>query len=274
MALIKCKECGEEVSNKAASCPKCGAPIKSLRKGFGCGTIVLVIIGLVILSSIFRYTERSNKGSGEKTKQEELVSQKVEIPDKAKKNFEEKVTGAVFADDSGFQGVNFGMSYKDAKRILKNKKGNFSGMTFKGGWKELYSNPYKIGDFVFLVTLKFDNKDRFYSYRIASSVEPATSFDTTVYHRGKFLTEVLTNKFGNPNECYKPQFLSVRPGAKSYLCIWNNKDLDIYVGFEVNEISYGYLAAAYVTHKEMEIEFLVYFADLMKEKARQGAKSF
>ena len=27
MALIKCKECGKEVSDKAASCPNCGAPI-------------------------------------------------------------------------------------------------------------------------------------------------------------------------------------------------------------------------------------------------------
>jgi len=27
MALIKCKECGKEVSDKAAACPGCGAPI-------------------------------------------------------------------------------------------------------------------------------------------------------------------------------------------------------------------------------------------------------
>lgn len=30
MALIKCSECGREVSDKAASCPNCGAPIKAL----------------------------------------------------------------------------------------------------------------------------------------------------------------------------------------------------------------------------------------------------
>lgn len=27
MALIKCPECGEEVSEKALACPKCGCPI-------------------------------------------------------------------------------------------------------------------------------------------------------------------------------------------------------------------------------------------------------
>ena len=27
MALIKCEDCGREVSDKAAACPQCGAPI-------------------------------------------------------------------------------------------------------------------------------------------------------------------------------------------------------------------------------------------------------
>jgi ribosomal protein L32 len=27
MALVKCEECGNEVSNRATACPKCGAPI-------------------------------------------------------------------------------------------------------------------------------------------------------------------------------------------------------------------------------------------------------
>lgn len=27
MALIKCAECGKEVSDKAAACPNCGAPV-------------------------------------------------------------------------------------------------------------------------------------------------------------------------------------------------------------------------------------------------------
>lgn len=30
MALIKCPECGREISNKANSCPNCGYPIESL----------------------------------------------------------------------------------------------------------------------------------------------------------------------------------------------------------------------------------------------------
>lgn len=42
MALIKCKECGSEVSSKAASCPKCGASVPS--KPAGSVKLILVII--------------------------------------------------------------------------------------------------------------------------------------------------------------------------------------------------------------------------------------
>jgi predicted amidophosphoribosyltransferase len=31
MALIKCSECGKDVSDKATACPNCGAPIGSER---------------------------------------------------------------------------------------------------------------------------------------------------------------------------------------------------------------------------------------------------
>lgn len=50
MALIKCKECGETVSNKADACPKCGAPFKLRVKGpSGCMMILLVLVGVIFL---------------------------------------------------------------------------------------------------------------------------------------------------------------------------------------------------------------------------------
>lgn len=50
MALIKCKECGSEVSSKAEACPKCGAKIAS--KPMGCGSIIgVAILGIVIIST-------------------------------------------------------------------------------------------------------------------------------------------------------------------------------------------------------------------------------
>lgn len=42
MALIKCPECGKEVSDAAAACPQCGFPISSLRTD---GTVMIKIFG-------------------------------------------------------------------------------------------------------------------------------------------------------------------------------------------------------------------------------------
>ena len=50
MALIKCKECGKEVSSKAESCPKCGAKVATKT---GCGTIIGVIFLAFVIFSIF-----------------------------------------------------------------------------------------------------------------------------------------------------------------------------------------------------------------------------
>ncbi len=47
MALVKCKECGQEVSQKAGSCPKCGAPIKKKTSLFT--WIVAVFAGLWLI---------------------------------------------------------------------------------------------------------------------------------------------------------------------------------------------------------------------------------
>lgn len=52
MAIKKCKECGNDISTKAASCPKCGAVLKQKT---GCFTY-LVFIGLVF--TLFVYGAR------------------------------------------------------------------------------------------------------------------------------------------------------------------------------------------------------------------------
>lgn len=65
MALIKCKECGTEVSSKAETCPKCGARVAA--KSMGCGKLIGVIFlgGIIIsvYSSIFSSGTRSNTSS-------------------------------------------------------------------------------------------------------------------------------------------------------------------------------------------------------------------
>lgn len=66
MALIKCSECGKEVSDKANSCPNCGAPIKEdeIKKEINAGIkigkkfaiILIVTLSLIIIGAfIFGY---------------------------------------------------------------------------------------------------------------------------------------------------------------------------------------------------------------------------
>lgn len=59
MSLIKCKECGKEVSNKAKTCPGCGAEIKN-------GLSAVQIVGGVFFGLIaigFIASGSSNSGS-------------------------------------------------------------------------------------------------------------------------------------------------------------------------------------------------------------------
>jgi len=61
MALIKCKECGKEVSKKAESCPHCGAPVKKQPTQYGCGT--LIVLGVVVFIFIAVFSDNSSTTS-------------------------------------------------------------------------------------------------------------------------------------------------------------------------------------------------------------------
>ncbi len=59
MAMTACHECGKEVSNKAKSCPHCGAknPGKKKHKGIGWGPGCLIIIALFGVFAIINLSE-------------------------------------------------------------------------------------------------------------------------------------------------------------------------------------------------------------------------
>ncbi len=49
MALIKCKECGKEISSAAAACPNCGKPVvKTTLAAKGCLSVI-VVVGVLAL---------------------------------------------------------------------------------------------------------------------------------------------------------------------------------------------------------------------------------
>ena len=56
MALVKCKECGQQISTDAKACPSCGK--KRTSSGtMGCAVILLVCLGLFVFSM---YTDGCN----------------------------------------------------------------------------------------------------------------------------------------------------------------------------------------------------------------------
>lgn len=52
MALIKCPECGMQISTQADRCPHCGAPAK--KKTGGCALLVAVLFGVVLVVGLAR----------------------------------------------------------------------------------------------------------------------------------------------------------------------------------------------------------------------------
>ena len=44
MSLIKCSECGKEISGKATVCPHCGVPLTINRKGTSINPIVIILL--------------------------------------------------------------------------------------------------------------------------------------------------------------------------------------------------------------------------------------
>jgi hypothetical protein len=67
MALIKCKECGADISSKAESCPQCGFRLK--KKSGGCvvglfkavGGLVGGVIALVVVTSFMMGSETTTQ---------------------------------------------------------------------------------------------------------------------------------------------------------------------------------------------------------------------
>lgn len=55
MALIKCHECGANVSTAAKTCPQCGAGVRSTRNRIGKGVrIVWYVLCAFVLVIVFR----------------------------------------------------------------------------------------------------------------------------------------------------------------------------------------------------------------------------
>ena len=90
MALKKCKECGNNVSTKATSCPTCGAVIK---KKFGCfNYIFIVFLIFIIFGVIGSNIDTNTQNSSSKNTQTSVFEKR---PQNREKLYKEKETVSV-----------------------------------------------------------------------------------------------------------------------------------------------------------------------------------
>ena len=79
MSMIKCPECGNEVSSEAKSCPNCGKPMTKKNKHLGCliGILVVIIIGIIIglyNRSVSENYKDTTKSSSPAYNQDQIIS--------------------------------------------------------------------------------------------------------------------------------------------------------------------------------------------------------
>ncbi|WP_352284177.1 hypothetical protein [Pseudoalteromonas sp. Q18-MNA-CIBAN-0097] len=77
MALVKCKECGEEVSNKAKSCPKCGAKAPKKTSLLTWLVLILIILGVYVSGQSTDRTAKPPSKVSSSEKNETIKSEKV-----------------------------------------------------------------------------------------------------------------------------------------------------------------------------------------------------
>lgn len=81
MAIVKCKECGGEMSPKADTCPKCGAKLK---RPPGCLQVILVVLlGFVALALIALLVGKRDSASSPYTAARAGAPSPAKAPDEA-----------------------------------------------------------------------------------------------------------------------------------------------------------------------------------------------
>jgi hypothetical protein len=110
MALLKCKECGKDVSSKAATCTSCGASVR--RKKGRLRTFAILFFVLIGIGSLARQSDNSSSTAAKpvrKTQANANNSKKTSLSDAPTR----KTTDAVPAEN-------------EADRILKQRADNLA----------------------------------------------------------------------------------------------------------------------------------------------------
>lgn len=112
MALVKCKECGEEVSTKAKACPKCGAKAPKKTSLFTWLVVAFIVVAIFVANQTPTSTNSSNNSSTSE------VTKKVVPPEPSWSTFTSKdeMTGKLSAyahSPKAYPSKKMGFPYSD-----------------------------------------------------------------------------------------------------------------------------------------------------------------
>lgn len=135
MALINCSECGKEISDKATTCPNCGAPTKKdtvyverpagqikpqPKKKSNKGVIIGIVIAVILLIGLFggseeseQSTESKNTNIVEEEKEVEKVKE-VEVSEVKKEEVKEKTEKTLYYVGDIYEDRDIKMTYLNA----------------------------------------------------------------------------------------------------------------------------------------------------------------
>ena len=184
--------------------------------------------------------------------------------------------GIVFAEEAqqqyGFKDIPFGATYDEVHKKVEKDYGYGNLITPDITKRYLFMDYYELGSLVVEVTFLFDHDQKFYGFFFSTNSKTADKFEPEVIADTNHLNEIFKKKFGNPSQCYKPEFFSIKHGYVSYLCVWNHKDLDIFTGFKTFEARYS--GVGYVKLKKMDKAYQDYLKKEKKESINEGVKQF
>ena len=113
MALIKCKECGKEISDTAKKCPNCGVTLKSNTR-----IIIVVVTILFLIVGIGLYCYNKNKKEKEYRETIEQIRQtedNIKELERIKREYEE----VYYMEDSYYRTRKLQELQKDLDKITK-----------------------------------------------------------------------------------------------------------------------------------------------------------
>jgi hypothetical protein len=121
MALIKCKECGNNVSTKADKCPNCGAPVT--KRTSGCALLAALLGGVFLIGFIGVLVSQSNQPAAAPPPSQ----QQADVPDKigAWTMAEEFVKKSLKAPSTADFGSLFGDNQDPQENVVYEGSGNY-----------------------------------------------------------------------------------------------------------------------------------------------------